>query len=195
MGLLSSVGGLFGSNKEAGGYKNAAQFMKKLGQEAGKAQAYADPFSSYRSGIASTLNDYITGQRDISTDPGYQFTQNEAMNEVSRAAAARGLNTSGNVMAALQQRSADIASQQYSAIIDRLTNLAGASSQNAIAGGQLYGSMMTSSLTGQADAAIGQAAAQGRGIASLYGGLDSLLSGVTSAVTGGGASSISKFFS
>lgn len=157
-----SVGAALGSKSEKKAYKNAQEYMYKLGQEAQKTSQLADPYQQYRPEMASMLNDYVTGKRTIDTDPGYQFQQQEGQRGVERAAAARGMGNSGNVMAALQQRGQDIASQQYGSIIDRLTNLAGASSQNAIAGGQLYGNMMTTSLTGQADAAIGKGMAASR---------------------------------
>lgn len=153
--LGGTTGAWRGAGKEIQGYKNAGADMVELGKQAGIASQYADPYQQYRAGDAATLNAYVTGTKSITTDPGYQFTQNEAANQVSRAAAARGMNQSGNVMAALQQRGSDIASQQYGTILDRLTGLAGATPQNAIAGGQIYGNMMTTSLTGQADASIG----------------------------------------
>lgn len=168
--VLGGVGGLLGSHQEAAGYGNAQDFMSTLNKDASTAQGYADPFSQYRAGMASTLNSYLTGARSIQTDPGYQFAQSEGQQQVNRAAAAKGMGYSGNVMAALQQRGQDIASTQYGAIIDRLTNLAGAGSQNAIAGANVYGSMTGEALTGSANAAIGKAAANGRGIASLYSG-------------------------
>jgi len=185
MGILSGIGGYIGSGKEEKGYKDARYLMQQLQASAGTAVNYIDPFNSYRSGIAKTLNDYVTGQKDISTDPGYQFAYNEGQRGVERAAAARGMNNSGNVMAALQQRGQDVASQQYGAIIDRLTNLAGASSQNAIAAGQSYGNIMTSALTGQADAEIGIGNAQGRGIGSLWTGAQNTIDSVLGAFTGG----------
>ena len=93
-------------------------------------------------------------------------------------------------MAALQQRASDVASQQYSSIIERLTNLAGAGSQNAIAGGQQYGSMMETSLTGQAAAKIGQAQSKSSGLGGLGGlagaGLGYALGGMGGAKIGAG---------
>lgn len=160
--LGGSLGSALGIKNETKGYEDARWLMQQLGVEAQKASSYADPFQQYRGGIASTLNDYVTGKKSIQTDPGYQFAFNEGQTAVSRAAAARGMNNSGNVMAALQQRGQDIASQQYGSIIDRLTNLAGATSQNAIAGGQIYGNMMGQSLTGQAEAEIGLGYSQSR---------------------------------
>lgn len=172
MGITAGLGGYKGSKREEKGYERAGELMKQLGQEAGTASRYADPYQQYRPEMASMLSDYVTGKRSIQTDPGYQFQQQEGQRSVERAAAARGMGQSGNVMAALQARGQDIASQQYGSIIDRLTNLAGATAQNAAAGGQLYGNMMTTSLTGQAESQIGIGAAQGRGIGSLYSGVE-----------------------
>jgi hypothetical protein len=157
-----SVGAALGIKNETKGYEDARWNMEQLQREAGVASKMADPFQQYRSGMASTLNDYVTGKKSIQTDPGYQFAFQEGQRGVERAAAARGMNNSGNVLAALQQRGQDVASQQYGSIIDRLTNLAGGGSQNAVAGAQIYGNMMTTGLTGAADAEIGMGMSQSK---------------------------------
>ena len=175
--------GLFGGGD--GGYKKASKYYKQLGQEASVTQDKIDPFSEHRSGIADLLNQYVTGQKSIETDPGYQFAMNEGMQQVNRAAAAKGYGQSGNVLAALKQRGSDIASQQYGSIIERLTNLAGATAQNAMAGGQAYGNMMETSLTGQAAAAVQKAQAKSAGISAGLGALGSLGGAVYGGMTGG----------
>ncbi len=178
--FIGGVGGMLGGHKEAQGYGRAQAEMEALKKEASTTQGMIDPYSKYRSGAAETLNDYLTGKKSIQTDPGYQFTMNEGMNQVNRAGAAKGYGRSGNIMAALQQRGSDIASQQYSSIMDRLTNLAGAGSQNAIAGGQAYGNIMTTASTGVADAQIGKGFANSRAISSLYGGVGNTVSSIGS---------------
>lgn len=160
--LGGSFGAALGIKSETKGYEDARWLMQQMGEEAKKASSMADPFQQYRAGLAGTLNDYVTGKKSIQTDPGYQFAYQEGQRGVERASAARGMNNSGNVMAALQQRGQDVASQQYGSIIDRLTNLSGATAQNAIAGGQIYGNMMQASLTGQAEAEIGLGMSQSK---------------------------------
>ncbi len=159
--------GLLSGGSQAKGYKQAEGLYKKIGEQASVTQEKIDPYSEYRQTMADTLYGYVTGTKSIQTDPGYQFTMNQAMQETQRAASAKGYGRSGNVMAALQQRASDVASQQYSSIIERLTNLAGAGSQNAIAGGQVYGNMMETSLSGQAAAKVGQAQAKSSGLSGL----------------------------
>lgn len=160
------LGAAFGSKKEAKGYKSAQETMKQLQAQAGVTRDIIDPGNKYRASYADQLNNILTGKQSIQTDPGYQFAYQQGQQGVERAAAARGMGTSGNVMAALQQRGQDVANQQYGAIIDRLTNLAGAGSQNAIAAGNEYGNIMTAGLTGQAEARIGQGFAQSREMAA-----------------------------
>ncbi len=76
------------------------------------------------------------------TDPGYQFRLEEANREVERAAGARGYNSSGNIMAAITQRTQDVASSEYKNIIDRLMTISGASSPQLMASsGEAYGNM------------------------------------------------------
>jgi len=172
------IGSNQAANREAAGYADARWDMSQIGVEAQKASSYADPYQQYRPEAAAMLNDYVTGKRSIQTDPGYQFAQQEGQTAVSRAAAARGMNNSGNVMAALQQRGQDIASQQYGSIIDRLTNLAGATSQNAAAGGQLYGNMMTTSLIGQGETEIGIGNAGSKGAGGMWGAASGAISSI-----------------
>lgn len=182
MSIFSAAGSILGGKAEAKGYKRAGKEYEQLKKEAGKAQGMADPFSQYRGGLASRLNKIITGEEDITTDPGYQFRLSEAMKETERGAAARGFNQSGNVMAAMNQRAQDVASNEYQNIISRLTELSGAGSQNAVAGAQIYGNMMTSAAEGSAQAKIGQAQAK----SNMYGGIAAGLTGAATSFMSGG---------
>ena len=141
------MGGMFGSKAD----KQASQSMaetygaiaKDARVDAGEASFRADPFATYRPAAADHLAGIFSGEKDFRADPGYKFRMDEAMRETERGAAARGFNRSGNVMAAMNQRAQDVASTEYGSIIDRLSGLAGATPQNAIAGGQTYGNMMS----------------------------------------------------
>lgn len=145
------------------------QIQKDAREDAQVAAGMADPFQQYRGEIAQQLSGILSGEIDFTTDPGYQFRMGEAMRETERAAAARGFNRSGNVMASLNQRAQDVATAEYDRIINRLTNLAGAGSQNAIAGGQTYGSLLGNVYGAQVGAAANQAQAGG-GMGALIGG-------------------------
>lgn len=190
----STIGGglasYFGGQAQAQGYKNASGILGQLQGTAQTASNISDPFQQYRSGIAANLNGILNGSQSIQTDPGYQFAQQAGQQAVQRQAAASGLSTSGNVMAALQQRGQDIANQQYGNIIDRLTNLSGAGSQNAIAGGQIYGGIASGGIQGQASSAVGVgnsnsgSASGGAAIGSALGGIagTAIMPGVGTAI-------------
>ena len=143
MGLLSGLGSLLGGKKEGRGYRRAGQQYEKLLPIADYGFIAADPFSEYRQGAANILAQTVFGgpyQTDemLRKDPGYQFRQEEGQRAVERAASARGFNRSGNVLAALQQRSQDLAAQEYGNIINRLSGLAGATPQAPVQATQLW---------------------------------------------------------
>lgn len=119
--------------------------------------------------------------------PGYQWTQDEAQRAVMANQSARGLVNSGSTLRALQDRSANLANQEYGTYMNRLASLAGmgqTATGQGMAAGQSYG--------GQAAGAIGQgvsasnmfntqgagAAASGQvqGANALMGGANNLLS-------------------
>jgi len=172
--LLGAYGQYSGAKQQADQYKEIGKMF--LGNE-DKIAHQADPFLDYRSSYAKQLNDVLQGRRSITTDPGYMFTYNEGMRGTERAYAARGYNRSGNVLAALQQRGADIASQQYDTIINRLMTLSGANVNPAQAA--------------QATTNVYQAAASALGSAgeASAGGTQSLLGGI-----GKGISSLGSLF-
>jgi hypothetical protein len=187
--LISGVGGglasYFGGQTQSQGYQNASNILGQLQGTAGAASSLADPFAQYRQGQAAYLNNILTGKQSIQTDPGYQFAQQAGQQAVQRSASAQGLGASGNVMAALQQRGQDIANQQYGSIIDRLTNLAGAGSQNAMMGGQVFGNISSTGIQGQASSAVGQGNSKA-GSSSGGAAIGSALGGIAGFAMGGG---------
>jgi len=180
MGLLSGIGGFFGSRAEGKGFREARGEFGQLLEKAPEIQERIDPFSKYRGDLAARLEGIVTGREDFRTDPGYQFRLGEGIRETERAAAARGLNVSGNVMAAIQQRGQDVAAQEYGNIINRLMALSGATPQASIAGGQAYADALTTGYTGRAAAEVGGGQARAAGIGSLWGGIESGASGFMS---------------
>lgn len=160
-----SIGAMKGSRREARGYAQASTILDSLKTEAQTTQNKIDPWNKYRAGYADQLNAILSGQQDWNTDPGYQFRQQESQRAIERGAMSKGYGMSGNMQAALQQRSQDIASSEYNNIINRLIGLSAATPENAIAGGQAYGNMMQTAITGQAEAAIGKQFAKGRELA------------------------------
>lgn len=149
-GVLGTIGGLYGSYADYRSGRDAAgnladtygRIAGDARTDAGTAAGMSDPYAQYRGDAAKQLSGIMSGDIDFKTDPGYQFRMSEAMRETERAGSARGYNNSGNIMAAVNQRAQDVASGEYTNIINRLTGLAGAMPQNAIAGGQNYGNMM-----------------------------------------------------
>jgi hypothetical protein len=195
MDLGSSLGGLFGASQDRDAAADASREMAaayaKIGddarEDAGVAQGMSDPFSQYREGHAQNLNSILSGETDFTTDPGYQFRMNEAMRETERAGAARGYNNSSNVMHAVNARAQDVASGEYDKIINRLTGLAGATPQNAMAGGQTYGNMMGDVYSAQASGAANRASANNPGgNAGMMGGIGGLIGTGMSMFGGGG---------
>ncbi len=178
VGVGTAVGGYLGSKEKESGIQSGTDTLKKILPYAEKTKEGMDPYSEYRQEMADTLYGYVTGKKSITTDPGYQFTMNQAMQETGRAASAKGYGKSGNVMAALQDRASNIASQQYGSIIDRLTNLAGASSQNALGAGQQYGKMVTTALTGVAEGQAAAGAAKGAGTSGAIGSIGTMIGGI-----------------
>lgn len=169
-GAIRATGAKKASKKEERAYQRAFELFGQLRQEAGTARQYADPFSQYRQQAATRLRDITLGdpQAYLAQDPGYQFRLQEGTREVERAASARGMNISGNVLAALQERAQGLASQEYGASVQRLMELGGGFAQNAAIGGQLYGQMTQAGIQGQAQALIGKGFAQSRGIAGFH---------------------------
>lgn len=207
----AGIGSYLGGQQQAQGYKNAASRLEAMGRDgdlirnhqyesayrinanqaasATKTQQMMDPYSKYTTGYAAQLNQLMTDPNSVRKDPGYQFAFNEGQQAIERAAGARGLGNSGNVMAALQQRGQDIASQQYGSIIDRLTKLVDSGAQRTLAAGQQYGNMITQgnqiesnminqgntinanmrtgAATGAASAAVGQGMSEAGGTAGM----------------------------
>ena len=120
---VGAYGNYSAGEKQADAYGDiAAMFLGARDEVADM----ADPFRHKRQKYVGQLDDILSGRRDISTTAGYQFNKDEQLKAVERAASARGYNRSGNVMTALQNRSAGLASQEYDKIINRLMTLSGA---------------------------------------------------------------------
>jgi hypothetical protein len=174
--VTTAVGGYLGSKEQAAGSAKAADTFSSMASEgATNAANYSDPFNSYRAGYASQLDDILQGRKSITTDPGYQFSLQQGQQGVARQYASKGMGNSGNAMAAMNTYSQGIASQQYSSIVDRLTNLAGAGSTNAIAAGSAYSNVYGKAMEGLGQAQQNQGDAKGSGIGSLFGGVSNVM--------------------
>lgn len=172
MGILSGRGAYEGSKRERKGYDDAKMHYAELKKDIKKATQHIDPWNKYRASYGDQLNRILQGEEDFTADPGYQFRVDEDARATERAAAARGGNISGNVLAELGNRRQQLASQEYGNIINRLIGLSAATPENAIAGGTFYGNAMMQRAQGMAEAEIGAGFAQSRGIAAGHAGIE-----------------------
>jgi hypothetical protein len=170
-GAIRAYGSKRSAAKESEGYKKADVFYNRMLEEAGKSREMADPFSQYRAKAAERLyNLTLSGDTSaaLEQDPGYQFRLQEGTRQTERAMASRGMNVSGNVLAALQERGQGLASQEYGAAVSRLMELGGGYASNAVAGANIYSGMTMSGLEGLAGSEIGAGFAKARGSAGYY---------------------------
>jgi hypothetical protein len=124
------------------------------GSTAGGANLYADLTG------ANGPEGQARARAAFQTDPGYEFTKNEALQGVQRATGTGGFQDSGNVLTALQDRAAGLASQQYGNWAARLQPYLGQQSDIAKALAGVYGT------------AGGDITSQGNSIANLLYGSD-----------------------
>lgn len=167
-GVAGGIGGKKAAKAKRKAYARASGILGQLKQTAAQSRDLADPFNSYRPEVARHLSDMVMGRKSFQTDPGYGFMYNEAMRGSTRQARASGMR-GGSVLAALQDRGVGLANQQYSTVIDRLTGLAGATPQNAISAGTLYGDIEKARIEGQAQLALGEGYSRSQGIGAKYG--------------------------
>lgn len=167
-GLMRGYGARKAGSKESRGYKRALGVYQRMESMAPEMQAAIDPFSRYRGEAAQRLYDITLGGGDFTTDPGYQFRLEEGRRETERAASARGLGTSGSVLAALQERGQQQASQEYQNVVSRMMELGGGFASVGVAGGQARMQMTQAALEGQAASHLGRGFAQARRDAAYY---------------------------
>lgn len=113
VGQAAGVGGLANSNianiaKTGAGLYNLYGNYKNAGQTG----QYQDQ-----------LSNLISNPATMNSNPAYQYAQKTAQDAARRQAAASGMLGSGNLLAALQDRSSDVASQWYNQEANRLAAL------------------------------------------------------------------------
>jgi hypothetical protein len=120
------------------------------------------------------------------TSPGIQFAQDEAQRATQRQFAASGMTASGNVLAALQERSQNLASQQFGGYLSQLGAFAapGLQARQNIAQTQFqFGQQLGNLQIGESQA---KAQASRSALGALTGGIAALGSGGLSTLFGGG---------
>ena len=170
---VNLAGQLYGAYSEGHGANNASQ-AEQRGIQAGIDEqrrqfdlSRADQMPWLASGVSALgrLND----PNAFTASPSYNLVRNEALNGVQNSAAARGGLFSGNAGRALQDRAANVASQEYGNWFNQQSNLAGlgqTSAQNLGSLGQnnannvsnllnQQGNARASGITGQTNALTG----------------------------------------
>ena len=142
--LSSLASGYGGAESDVAGYGGAAQqsLGGYTGQAVGTALAGNDAYSPYvASGGQSSgtlanalgLNGSAGNMAAVSAfqgSPGYQYSVDQATDQAQRAAAASGMNASGNTLQAVTQLASNLANQNYQSW---LTNLSGLGTQGLTA--------------------------------------------------------------
>lgn len=180
--------GLFGGNTDTG----AEELIKNL--EMGKTayQSYMNPISDFgTSGYRKLGNLLGVGSKtDIAASydqfynsPGIQFAQEEAARATQRQMGAMGMGNSGNILAALQERSMGLAGQQFSGYLSQLGSFA----QPGLQAAQNLADMSYNFYQQKGQAEAAQAAADASGGFDLGSALGGAISGFATGGWGGAA--------
>lgn len=130
------------------------------------------------------------------TDPGYEFTRDQAIQGIDRSAAARGLLTSGATIKAIQDRASSLADQGYSNYFNRFGVVAGtgqtATNSTAQLGAQAAANEGNALISGANARASGYNNAAAAGAAGINAGASALAGGYNNAAAawGNGANGI-----
>jgi hypothetical protein len=133
----------------------------------------ADPFSQYRSGLASQLNNLLQDPNTVTSTPGYQFNLSQGLQAQQAQQAAQGRLVSGGALLQGQQYGQQLASQTYQQQLANLASLSGATQSpgTGATAQQNVGLSNTANLFGGINSI-----AQGLGVASGLSPLDTLYS-------------------
>ena len=197
-GAIAGVGAIAGGVIGAGGAKKAAriqqegvsesiaeqrrQFDVALELGAPRREAETEALNALRGllGLGGEAPDVSA----FAETPGFQFTRDEALQAVERQAAARGGVVSGNTLAALQNRAAGLAGQNFlSSFLNPITQLAtgGAglqAGQNALVLGQNIGQSIQSGAAARASGILGSTGAITGGLSNLNQAIQGTISNV-----------------
>lgn len=123
--ILQSLGGARGILSDASGIMGllAANNLKDL---AGQAFKGSNPFGPYRDQYAQQLNTLMANPGSVSTDPGFTSARDASLKQVEKSMAAQGYKGSGNMAAALYDRSNQFQLDYTMQKENQLAELAGA---------------------------------------------------------------------
>jgi hypothetical protein len=107
-------------------------------QSPNAAQQGANPWAPYAAQSAQQLNALNQNPYLAYSAPGYQAQQQQAQQQVGRTGAASGASASGGTLAALNQQAQLTASDFFNTRVGQLSQMAGATPQNMVAGQNAY---------------------------------------------------------
>jgi hypothetical protein len=107
-------------------------------QDPNAAQQGANPWAPYAPQSAQQLNALNQNPYLAYSAPGYQAQQQQAQQQVGRTGAAAGASASGGTLAALNQQAQLTASDFFNTRVSQLSQMAGATPQNMVAGQNAY---------------------------------------------------------
>jgi hypothetical protein len=129
----SNLSTLIGAGMNIFGAMNA-----QTPQNPNAAQQGANPWAPYAKQAAAQLNALNNNPNLVYGLPGYAWQQQQGQQAVDRSAAAAGANLSGGTLSALNQQAQSTASDFFNNRVNQLSQMAGATPQNMIAGQQAY---------------------------------------------------------
>ena len=156
----AGIGATFGGHRSAKGFKKAEDMWQAFDIDAEEAADRIDPNAKYRKKYGKELRGLMTDPDSYKETAAHEIATKYGLKHTARQQAASGFGTglgsSGNAATALTQYSSDMAMRGYGDMLDRLTNLGSAGQAAGIAGGQMYGDMMTTRMEGITGTKIGK---------------------------------------
>ena len=147
--LTNPLGSVTGGTAQKSGGSNLASLIgagmnvysamnAQTPQDPNAAKAGASPWSQYAGQAAQQLNALNNNPNLVYGLPGYQWQQQQGQQQVGRSGAAAGAGLSGGTLAALNQQGQSTASDFFNNRVNQLSQMAGATPQNLVAGQQAY---------------------------------------------------------
>lgn len=128
-GLLQAGGSIYGAVQGAVAADRAADLSKRAYKQQ---QRNLAPYMQTGQMALQDLQDiYLTGEKDFTAAPGYDYRVSEGQKAIERSAAARGMLNSGATLRALQEYGQNEATAEYDRNFGRLSQLAGFGAQAA----------------------------------------------------------------
>lgn len=171
--LVSAGAGLLGAYEQS----KAAKRGMDAAEDAYRDQTTA--LAPYREVGGMALGDlrdiYLTGEKDFTEAPGYDFRMNEGLKALDRSAAARGRLRSGPHSKAVQRYGQDYATSEYDRGFGRLAQLAGYGTGAVSQGNQAAGNLAINLGRGYADQGAARASGYAAPASAINQGINNML--------------------